>query len=221
VPKIYAPHRSFTGVGAAGVVFKDGVGATDDPAAVTYFRDAGYGIDRPPTEAGLPSTGDARNFAEPIMLGTPLRDAAVDPRPTDFLPPTNAGEADPHGPLVVAPGLHAAPPAPIRPGPVAVDDPVRQSAEESDLAEAVLVKHELATDATRRVATEQRLEEIEARDAAAEPKKKSASAGATDSTEAPGSRDSKAEWVKYAMKRGMSRDEAEDMSKADLQKRYG
>lgn len=41
-----------------------------------------------------------------IQVGTPLRDAAVDPRPGDFLPPTNAGEpgpeGNPHGPSVVS-----------------------------------------------------------------------------------------------------------------------
>lgn len=44
---------------------------------------------------------DARDV-EVIRIGTPLRDAAVDPRPGDFLVPTNAGLADPHGPRVVA-----------------------------------------------------------------------------------------------------------------------
>jgi hypothetical protein len=34
--------------------------------------------------------------------GTPIRDAAVDPRPGDHHPPVNAGLADPHGPLVVS-----------------------------------------------------------------------------------------------------------------------
>lgn len=38
-----------------------------------------------------------------IRIGTPLRDAAVDPRPGDASVPTNAGLADPHSPLVVAP----------------------------------------------------------------------------------------------------------------------
>lgn len=42
--------------------------------------------------------------------GTPLRDAAVDPLPKDFLGPTNAGKAgdagNPHGPHVVNPELH-------------------------------------------------------------------------------------------------------------------
>lgn len=38
-----------------------------------------------------------------IRVGSPLRDAAVDPMPGDASVPTNAGRADPHGPLVVAP----------------------------------------------------------------------------------------------------------------------
>jgi hypothetical protein len=37
-----------------------------------------------------------------VHLGTPLRDAAVDPKPEDFLPPTYAGQANPHGPHVVS-----------------------------------------------------------------------------------------------------------------------
>ena len=88
---------------------------------------------------------DARDAAEPIMLGTPLRDAAVDPRPWDFLPPTNAGKADPHGPLVVAPGIHGVGPEPIRPGEVFVDDTDRQEGAETALAQAVLVEGEPAT----------------------------------------------------------------------------
>lgn len=73
-------------------------------------------------------TVDPRDIAEPTQVGTPLRDAAVDPRPSDFLPPTNAGEANPHGPEVVAPGLHADEHVrPIRPGEVHVDDPAVQS----------------------------------------------------------------------------------------------
>ena len=40
------------------------------------------------------------------LVGTKLRDASVDPKPTDHLVPTNAGHADPHGPDVVSPELH-------------------------------------------------------------------------------------------------------------------
>lgn len=87
---------------------------------------------------------DARDAAEPIMVGSPLRDAAVDPKPWDFLPPTNAGEADPHGPLVVAPGIHGVGPKPIRGGEVFLDNPEKQNEAETELAEAVLVDGESA-----------------------------------------------------------------------------
>lgn len=71
--------------------------------------------------------------------GTPLRDAAVDPADTDFLPPVNAGlegeDGNPHGPNVIAPGIHAGDgPRPVRPGPVN-PDPATQSVEESAHAE--------------------------------------------------------------------------------------
>lgn len=67
--------------------------------------------------------------------GTPLRDAAVDPEPSDFLPPINAGlpgeAGNPHGPNVIAPGIHASNQfRPVRPGPVD-PDPAVQSEEES------------------------------------------------------------------------------------------
>lgn len=88
---------------------------------------------------------DARD-AVAETFGSPNRDAAVDPRPIDYLPPTNAGKADPHGPLVVAPGIHAVGPAPIRPGNVHVDDPAQQAKEETSLAQSVLVDREPATD---------------------------------------------------------------------------
>jgi hypothetical protein len=55
-------------------------------------------------------TADPRNLAT-VQHGAPLRDAAVNPKPVDYLPPINAGEAgelgNPHGPTVVAPGIHA------------------------------------------------------------------------------------------------------------------
>jgi hypothetical protein len=43
----------------------------------------------------------ARQATEHVQLGTPLRDAAVESRPDDFMPPTNAGRPEsmgnPHG----------------------------------------------------------------------------------------------------------------------------
>jgi hypothetical protein len=38
----------------------------------------------------------------PRLLGSPLRDAAVDPRPGDYGVPVNAGKANPRGPDVRA-----------------------------------------------------------------------------------------------------------------------
>lgn len=80
-------------------------------------------------------SADPRDYAT-TQVGSPLRDAAVDPQPVDFLPPTNAGAdgelGNPHGPSVVAPGIHAADQVHrIRPGAVS-DDPDVQSDEETE-----------------------------------------------------------------------------------------
>ncbi|WP_087483978.1 hypothetical protein [Brachybacterium massiliense] len=78
---------------------------------------------------------DPRTIQNPTRVGTPLRDAAVDPAPGDFLPPVNAGlegeEGNPHGPNVYAPGIHAEQGIrPVRPGAVSADA-ATQSTEES------------------------------------------------------------------------------------------
>ncbi|MFJ2619696.1 hypothetical protein [Glutamicibacter sp. NPDC087344] len=53
---------------------------------------------------------DPRDFVEPTLIGSPLRDAAVTPSDVDFLAPSNAGAegelGNPHGPNVISPGLH-------------------------------------------------------------------------------------------------------------------
>lgn len=73
---------------------------------------------------------------EDERIGARLRDGAVDPRPADFLGPSNAGtegeQGNPHGPTVVSPEVHAHQGArPVRPGEVD-DDPGTQSTGESD-----------------------------------------------------------------------------------------
>lgn len=78
---------------------------------------------------------DPRTIQNPTRVGTPLRDAAVDPAPGDFLPPVNAGlegeEGNPHGPNVYAPGIHGEQGIrPVLAGPVDAD-PATQSAAES------------------------------------------------------------------------------------------
>lgn len=191
--RIHAPVRTYNGV-SAGVRFTDGVGETDDAAAISYFTRAGYGIGRP---AGTPAPAPAP-VSQPatVQLGAPLRDAAVDPMPQDFLPPTNAGEADPHGPLVVSPQLHGSETGPIRPGDVFVDDIARQQAAETALAQAVFVDHQDVGEAT-------------------------VAAGDSARNEVPGVNARKADWVTYAEASGIPRDEAEDLTIAEIKSRLG
>lgn len=132
--KVTTPVKGFTGQ-VLGVHFTDGKGETDDPTALGYFRRKGYTVAGETIERTEHSIPDARDVGflgsgiEP--QGTRLRDAAVDPRPEDFLPPSNAGEADPHGPEVVSPGLHAVEGAkPVTPGKVP-DEPDAQEAKET------------------------------------------------------------------------------------------
>jgi hypothetical protein len=84
---------SFNGT-VEGVTFVKGWATTTDPAAIDFFHDSpGFMVEggrEPGTRAGV---------------GARIRDAAVDPRPGDFGVPANIGEADPHGPDVVWPGI--------------------------------------------------------------------------------------------------------------------
>lgn len=134
--KVYAPVKSYTGK-TAGVAFTDGVATTDtaNAGALAYFRRHGYGIGAKPV-AEVAEPADPRDVgflgSGITKLGTPLRDAAVDPRPGDYLAPTNAGQANPHGPLVVSPEIHGAQGVrPVKPGEVSDEPEVQESAEEA------------------------------------------------------------------------------------------
>lgn len=181
---IYAPNKAFNGI-TAGVQFKNGVGNTDDSAALSYLGRVGYGIGQYRPPAVETTIADARDYSQPVPLGTRLRDAAVDPRARDFLPPINAGLADPHGPDVVSPQIHADATGPIVPGDVHVGEPAIQEARETAVDEAVFVEGEPVP--------------------------------AVVSIDRPGASASKAEWVEFATGQGLSREEAEDLTKAELQ----
>lgn len=113
---ITSPEPGFSGT-VAGVAFRNGQATVDSDharagagAALAYFRRKGYGVDgdaREPEEQ--PEPVDPRGVS--TVQGVPLRDGAVDPRPTDAGLPTNAGVANPHGPAVVSPGRPTPPPA--------------------------------------------------------------------------------------------------------------
>ncbi|MFG2671365.1 hypothetical protein [Streptomyces sp. NPDC048445] len=108
--RITTPVPGYSGQGPGNLQFQDGVAESDDPAIIAYCEGAGYGIDGAPPKREAAEPPDPRKVGE--AASAPLRDAAVDPRPEDYRAPTNAGEANPHGPLVVAPGItDGAPPA--------------------------------------------------------------------------------------------------------------
>jgi hypothetical protein len=137
--KIKSPATNYTGndaYGATVLEFKEGVAEVDDlPAGVRlYLQGAGYGIDADPEEPETTEPADPREVTEE-RLGTPLRDAAVDPKPEDFLAPTNAGKANPHGPDVVSPEIHASQGVrPVKGGEVHVGEPAKQDAAETEHA---------------------------------------------------------------------------------------
>ena len=114
-----------------------------DTAAVTSGGRAPAELD--------PEPADPREL-DKVQLGTRLRDGAVDPHEGDWMAPTNAGEANPHGRQVVAPGIHAGSgTGPVRPGPVS-DDTDQQAADETALTEAIYVDGQPVQDAVADVA---------------------------------------------------------------------
>ncbi|MBG0560722.1 hypothetical protein [Actinoplanes aureus] len=135
--KIIAPNREYNGT-VGDVQFKDGVADTDNPAVLAYCRSAGYEVGgETATTLEEPAPADPREVGNGL-IGTPLRDAAVDPKPEDFLAPVNAGQANPHGAEVVSPEIHAAlGPTPLVPG--LVGDPAMQQDRESEAARLALV----------------------------------------------------------------------------------
>lgn len=203
--EVFTPVAGFSGE-VAGVRFESGRGEVErGSAAFHYFRQQGYGIGEPSGQLAAPEPVDPRELGTNgdgiAHVGTPLRDAAVDPQPGDFLVPTNAGAANPHGPLVASPGIHAAPPGPIVPGAVS-KDPAEQDRRETAVAQRVLVEGQDVRAAT------------------------ASSAGAVASgPQRPPQSAVKADWVTYATShpdegRRLSREDAEALTKPQLIELY-
>lgn len=110
--KITSPDKAFTGTsmyGSTTLKFRDGAADHDGdlPAGVRlYLQSAGYGIDSEATTPAAAEIPDPRDVDGTLQLGSPLRDAAVNPRPEDYGVPVNAGKegqkGNPHGPNVVS-----------------------------------------------------------------------------------------------------------------------
>ena len=228
VVTVFAPNPRYAGI-SAGHRFVDGRATVSrsNTGALGYFRRAGYQIDgKAPKDHDLPAW-DAREAR--VVVGSPLRDAAVEPAPTDFLPPTRAGEADPHGPLVVAPQVHASGPKGVRPGRVDVDAPAEQSADETELAERVLVNNEPKPEVLAEIGAEenrdQHQREAAAAEAAAERRaglEPGTLAGEHDDDGRPARNASRDAWAAWAVERhGMDAEEAELATRGELIERFG
>lgn len=147
--KVEAPNKDYNGPGPGGATFENGVADVEDENALNYYRAAGYKVSgKYETEVESPEPPDPREVTESVV-GTQLRDAAVDPEPSDFLAPTNAGKGNPHSTSVVSPEIHASGPAGIRPGEVFVEDVDKQEKRESDFAAARLVDQTPAPEAIK------------------------------------------------------------------------
>jgi hypothetical protein len=143
--KITSPVQGYTDttqIGPVTLAFQDGVAEHNDtlPAGVrAYLKEQGYGLGSTSAKAPEPQPEplDPRKDAADQQVGTKIRDGAVDPQPGDFLGPTNAGDANPHGTEVVNPEIHASQGVrPVKPGEVHVDDPDAQNAAETSHAAA-------------------------------------------------------------------------------------
>lgn len=154
--KIHSPAEGYTGkdrYGETVLDFQDGVADHEGelPDGIRqYLVGAGYGLgSKKATQPEEPEIADPRDYEGDEVVGTKLRDAAVDPQPEDFLAPINAGEANPHGPTVVSPEIHASGPAGIRPGVVFIEDPEKQDERESEWAKARLIDQMPAAEAVK------------------------------------------------------------------------
>ncbi len=217
--KIEAPNKSYNGPGPGGAVFVDGKAETDEEAALNYYRSAGYkvggSVDSP---RAAQEVSDPRDIDE-VLVGTRLRDAAVDPRPDDFLAPIGAGEANPHGAAVVSPEVHGSGPAGIRPGAVR-DNLGKQEVREKEFAAARLVQRvEMAEAVAAEIPNPDDRGPIGLSDPGSVAAVDSGDGAVPD--EVPKASDNKAAWVDHAVSQGVAREDAESMTKADLVEQYG
>ena len=204
--KVLAPAGESVNEEVGGVTFRKGVATVDrsDTQALAYFRRHGYIIEGELMEGETIRPIDARDAATAVKVGTPLRDAAVDPDPNDFLPPTNAGLADPHGPAVVAPELHGSQGTrPVRGGEVPQEPAAQEVAEETHLEVVSAVSQEATGDGAEVAGNESDFVP-----SATMPPKSGAGSGV-------------AAWRAYAVSMGMSQADADKASKPELVAKYG
>lgn len=242
--KIYAPNPEYTGVSTFGdtvLTYEDGVATHegDLPASVRqYLLGAGYGVGAKLKAADEP---EALEVADPRdqtleQVGSPLRDAAVNPRPGDYLAPTNAGkegpEGNPHGPTVVSPELHAGGVGAVVPGPVGrlehqtVPDPTAEDPDATKVVPVVVSDTEAQEARERELSDRTRIDGEPVPDVVADIGQPPAPAHTPDEGEPKGNA-SRADWVAYARTKGAPEAELAELgtegalSRDDLHAAYG
>lgn len=217
--------------GPVPVLFKDGVAEFEGelpPGIRAYLKANGYGLgEEEAAEPGGPVVQVDSREVGLQQVGTSLRDAAVDPRPGDFLAPVNAGDGDPHGPQVVSPGIHAEGERVVAAGPV-FTDPEAQEANEKRLAEKLLVDGEPVV---QPVANPDWLEQggpLGLSDPGSAAAGEAAAKAGQDFTDAavppldePRGNASAAEWAAYARSQGATDEQIAGKSRDDLRAAYG
>lgn len=73
--KIIAPNTEYNGE-SAGVTFENGVGQTDDPNLISWFKEHGYKVEDSPAETDLQKVTNAEKSEEPKDSNDPLPSAS-------------------------------------------------------------------------------------------------------------------------------------------------
>ncbi|RGD64439.1 hypothetical protein DXA98_10395 [Lachnospiraceae bacterium OF09-6] len=64
--KIYSPNKNYTGVSAS-VPFCNGVGETEDPHLIEWFKEHGYELEKTPKK-GKQGKKEEADVAEPVLM---------------------------------------------------------------------------------------------------------------------------------------------------------
>jgi len=77
--KIYAPNKEYTGI-SAGVPFMNGVGETDRPELLAWFREHGYTVEELAEETMPVEEPETDSEPEPIREDLPQEETAAAPK---------------------------------------------------------------------------------------------------------------------------------------------
>lgn len=80
--KIYSPNKEYTGVSAS-VPFCNGVGETNDPHLIQWFKDHGYKVEE----------SEAAPIEETLAAEIPTEEAAAEEAPAETKPAGKKGKA--------------------------------------------------------------------------------------------------------------------------------